>query len=130
MLLWTKLSKLVEQEDSSGLVAVSCHALTPILPDARETTLLKPTITVHHQLVLFLLLATKKKEKSKSIKTLIQVSLLPVAKEDETERVLAPEEWTGLPAIKERPSFQFGRLNNPTMDLMMLQVEQSHNVDV
>ena len=130
MLLWTKLSKLVEQEGSSGLVAVSCHALTPILPDARETTLLKPTITVHHQLVLFLLLATKKKEKSKSIKTLIQVSLLPVAKEDETERVLAPEEWTGLPAIKERPSFQFGRLNNPTMDLMMLQVEQSHNVDV
>ena len=68
-------------------------------------------------------------EKSKSIKTLIQVSLLPVAKEDETERVLAPEEWTGLPAIKERPSFQFGRLNNPTMDLMMLQVEQSQNVD-
>ena len=58
------------------------------------------------------------------------MSLVPVLGEDQTERVLAPEEWTALPAIKERPSFQFGRLNNPTMDLMMLQVEQSHNVDV
>ena len=52
------------------------------------------------------------------------MSLLPVVEEDETEtRVLAPEEWTGLPAIKERSSFQFGLLNSPTMDLMMLQVE-------
>ena len=58
------------------------------------------------------------------IKTRIQVSLLPVLEEDQTTSVLAPEEWTGMPAIKERPSFQFGALNNPTMDLMMLQVEQ------
>lgn len=63
------------------------------------------------------------KEFRRSIKTLLQVSLLPVVKEDETERVLAPEEWTALPAIKERPAFQFGPLNNPTMDLMMLQVD-------
>ena len=63
------------------------------------------------------------KEFRRSIKTLLQVSLLPVVKED--ERVLAPEEWTALPAIKERPAFQFGPLNNPTMDLMMLQVEQT-----
>ena len=65
------------------------------------------------------------KEFRRSIKTLFQVSLLPVVNEDETERVLAPEEWTALPAIKERPAFQFGPLNNPTMDLMMLQVEQT-----
>ena len=57
-------------------------------------------------------------------KTRIQVSLLPVLEEDPTTSVLAPEEWTALPAIKQRPSFQFGALNNPTMDLMMLQVKK------
>ena len=129
MMLSTKLSKLsalLEQEGSSGssgLLSVSCHALTPILPNG-ETTLLKPTITVHPQLIFFFLLATRR-----SVKTLIQVSLLPVADEDETLRVVAPEEWTGLPAIKERPTFKFGRLNSPTMDLMMLQVDQTHNLD-
>ena len=98
------------------MLAISCRALIPVLPDASETTLLKPTIKVHNHF----LLITKE---SRPFKTPIQVSLLPVLEEDPTASVLAPEEWTGLPAIKERPSFQFGALNNPTMDLMMLQVE-------
>ena len=39
---------MLEQEGSaSGLLAISCRALTPILPNAAgQTTLLKPTITV------------------------------------------------------------------------------------
>ena len=55
-------------------------------------------------------------------KTPTQVSLLPVV--DQT-RV----EWTALPAFKERTSFQFGALNNPTMDLIMLQVEQTQMIE-
>ena len=52
--------------------------------------------------------------------------MLPVLEED---GVVAPEEWTALPAIKERSSFQLGPLSlkkDSTMDLMLLQVEQTH----
>ena len=39
----------------------------------------------------------------------------------------APEEWTALAPIKERPSFKFGPLDHPSMDLMLLQVKKNLN---
>ena len=51
--------------------------------------------------------------------------VLPSLVKDQTKTVLVPEEWTALPAIKGRPTFQVGALNNLTMDLMVLQVKQT-----
>ena len=42
--------------------------------------------------------------------------VLPSLVKDQTKTVLVPEEWTALPAIKGRPTFQVGALNNLTMD--------------
>ena len=40
----------------------------------------------------------------------------------------APEEWTALAPIKERPSFKFGPLDQPSMDLMLLQVKANFSL--
>ena len=52
-----------------------------------------------------------------------QVSLLPATEKRQDDLMHAPEEWTALAPIKERPSFKFGPLDHPSMDLMLLQVK-------
>ena len=52
---WLPTSTTPQEGSDSGLLAVSCRALIPILPpdaDAAQTTLLKPTIRVHNHLPL------------------------------------------------------------------------------
>ena len=51
------------------------------------------------------------------------MSLLPATEKREDDLMHAPEEWTALAPIKERPSFKFGPLDHPSMDLMLLQVK-------
>ena len=58
----------------------------------------------------------------------LQVSLLPATEKRQDDLMHAPEEWTALAPNKERPSFKFGPLDHPSMDLMLLQVKANFSL--